>query len=343
MFIMSWIKAIFLLLRGLFAARAALIAENLALWQQLAILQREKPRPKLRFGDRLFWVCLCRCFSGWRDWLTIVKPETVIRWHRAGFRVFWRWRSGGGKPGRPTIPREVIALIKRMAKENTGWGVPRIQAELRLLGHDLAESTVAKYMPKGRKPPSQTWKSFLKNHVGCLVSIDFFVVPTLTFRLLYGFVVLAHDRRRVVHFNVTEHPSAQWVATQLRQAFPYDTAPRYLIRDRDGVYGEEVKQCLRSLEIEEVLIAPRSPWQSPYVERLIGSIRRDLLDQVIVLGERHLMRLLKDYFTYYHTARCHMALEHNAPEPRAVEGPEKGAVFPLPMVGGLHHRYRRSA
>jgi transposase InsO family protein len=273
---MSWIKAILVFLRSMFASRAALLAENLALRQQLAILQREKPLPKLRWRDRVFCVWLSRVFTGWREWLVIVKPETVMRWHRQGFRYYWRWKSGGGRPGRPTIPGSVIALIKRMAKENVTWGAPRIQAELRLLGHDVAESTVAKYIPKGRKPPSQTWKAFLKNHVGCLVSIDFFVVPALTFRLLYRFVILAHDRRRVVHFNVTSSPSAEWVATQLRQAFPFDTATRYLIRDRDGVYGDGVKRCLQSLDIEQVLIAPRRPWQNPYVERLIGSIRRDL-------------------------------------------------------------------
>ncbi len=193
---MSWIKVVLLFVRGLFACRLVLAAENLALRQQLAVLLRENPRPRLRWRDRLFWVWFSRLFSGWRDWLTIIQPETVVRWHRAGFRLFWRWKSGGGKPGRPAIARAVIALIQRMARENPTWGAPRIQAELHLLGHDIAESTVAKYLPKRRKPPSQTWKTFLKNHVGCLASIDFFVVPTLTFRLLYGFVILRHHPPR---------------------------------------------------------------------------------------------------------------------------------------------------
>jgi hypothetical protein len=179
---MNWLKALFLFLRGLLASRASLAAENLALRQQLAILQREKPRPRLGWRDRFFWVWLSRLWSGWQSALVIVQPDTVVRWHRGGFRLFWRWKSSGGKPGRPTIPREVIALIKRMSRENTGWGSPRIQAELHLLGHDIAESTVAKYIVSIRKPPSQTWKTFLKNHVGCLASIDFFVVPTVTFR-----------------------------------------------------------------------------------------------------------------------------------------------------------------
>jgi transposase InsO family protein len=196
-------------------------------------------------------------------------------------------------------------LIRRIARENSTWGAPRICAELRLLGHDLAESTVAKFLPKERKPPTQSWKTFLKNHASCLASMDFFVVPTAAFLLLYGFVVLLHARRRAVHFKVTSHPNAQRVARQLREAFPFDEAPRYLIRDRDGVYGKEASRFLRDLGIEEVLIAPRSPWQNPFVEWLIGSIRRDLLDHVIVLGQRHFLRLLRSYFDCYHHSRCH--------------------------------------
>jgi putative transposase len=341
---MSCLRVLFCLARGLFVSRAALLAENLALRQQLALLQRDKPRPRLRWRDRLFWVWLARLFSGWRDWLTIVRPETVLRWHRAGFRLFWRWKSGGGKPGRPTIPKEVIRLIRQMARENVTWGAPRIQAELRLLGHEIAESTVAKYLPKGRKPPSQNWRTFLRNHVGVLASIDLFVVPTATFGLLYGLVILCHQRRRVAHFNVTGHPTAAWVAQQLREAFPFGEAPRYLIRDRDGIYGEDVVRCLKSLGIEAVVTAPRSPWQNPFVERLIGTIRRELLDHVIVLGERHLLRLLRSFFDeYYHPARCHQALDGDAPQPRAVEPPERGRVVAIPLVGGLHHVYRRAA
>jgi putative transposase len=269
-----------------------------------------------------------------------VKPATVIGWHHQGFRLFWRWKSRGGKVGRPSIPRDLMALIKRLAKENPLWGVPRIQAELQLLGHEVAASTISKYLPKGCKPPSQTWKTFLHNHVDCLASIDFFVVPTVTFRLLFGFVVLCHQRRRVIHFKVTAHPTAAWVARQLCEAFPFDTAPRYLIRDRDGVYGEEVTRCLDNLGIVEVHTAPRSPWQNPFVERVIGSIRRDCLDHVIVLNERHLLRILKSYFAYYHQARTHQSLDNNSPEPRVIELPAKGKVVGEPMVGGLHHRYR---
>lgn len=332
----------FLLLRAFFVRRLLLAAENLALRQQLAILQRSTPRPGLRRRDRVFWVLLSWIWTGWQSPLILVRPETVVRWHRLGFRFFWRWESRS-KPGRPAIPANVIALIRRMAAENPTWGAPRIQAELHLLGYDVAESTVAKYMPRARKPPSQTWRTFLKNHLGTLASIDFFTVPTVTFQVLFVFVVLRHDRRRVVHFNVTAHATAKWVGRQLTQAFPFDEASRYLIRDRDRIYGDAVCRTLQNLGTEEVLIAPRSPWQNPFVERLIGSIRRECLNHIIVLGERHLRAILNSYLTYYHTARTHMALDNNAPIPREVERPERGPVIAEPLVGGLHHRYRRAA
>jgi len=340
---MSYLSVLWGFVRAWFLGRAALAAENLALRQQLAILHHAARRPKLRWRDRLFWVWLSRLWSGWRGALVIVKPETVIRWHRLGFRLFWRWKSGG-RPGRPRLDAEVRRLIRQMSRENPLWGAPRIQAELRLLGHEVAESTVAKYMTRRRdKPPSQTWLTFLRNHAASMASIDFFVVPTVTFQLLYGFIVLRHDRRRVVHFNVTAAPTSAWVAQQLREAFPYDEAPRYLIRDRDAIYGPEVRRCLKSMETKEVVIAPRSPWQNPFAERLVGTLRRELLDHVIVLNERHLRRLLTSYFNYYHQARPHRSLGQNAPEPRAVEPPERGRVIALPQVGGLHHRYTRAA
>ena len=193
--------------RALFRSQVQLAAENLAMRQQLAILVRKTPKPKLLMRDRLFWLATRRLFASWATWLVIVKPDTVVRWQRAGFRLFWRWKSRG-KPGRPPISRNVIALIQQMAGENVTWSAPRIQAELHLLGHDIAEATVAKYMRRSWKPPSPTWRTFLRNHAGSLVSIDFFVVPTATFRLLYGFLILAHERRRVLHFNVTVQPSA---------------------------------------------------------------------------------------------------------------------------------------
>ncbi len=281
--------------------------------------------------------------AGWRSALVVVQPQTVIRWHQQSFRVWWRWKSRTTRVGRPLLDKEVRALIARLSRDNPTWGAPRIQAELRLLGHDGSEATVAKYRPRQRKPPSQTWKTFLRNHVGTLAAMDFFVVPSVTFRLLYVFLILSHARRRVVHFHVTTTPTAAWVSQQLRQAFPFETAPRYLIRDRDGIYGDEVRRCLRSPRIEEVVAAPRSPWQNPYCERLIGTLRRELLDQVIVLNERQLRRPLSSYLDYYHRSRPHMRLGRNAPEPCAVEDLERGRVVAEPMVGGLHHRYRRCA
>ena len=230
-----------------------------------------------------------------------------------------------------------------MSRNNIGWGAPRIHGELRMLGIRVSESTVAKYIVRRRNPPSQTWHTFLDNHVSELLSVDFFTVPTVTFRVLYVFVVLRHARREVVHFDVTEHPTAQWTAQQLVEAFPFDSAPRYLLRDRDAIYGEKVRRRIKSLGIEEVVTAPRSPWQIPYVERIIGSIRRECLNHVIIFNERHLRRLLKSYATYYHEARTHLSMDKQSPVPRSIEPPEQGKVVAIPHVGGLHHEYRRAA
>ena len=254
-------KAVFLFLRSLLVSRAALSAENLALRQQLAILKPRTKRPKLRRRDRLFWVWLSRLWSGWTSVLIIVKPETVLRWHRAGFRLFWRWKSRQRRRGRPKVDREIREMIRWLSAENPSWGAPRILSELKMLGYDVAESTVAKYMSRPRKPPSQSWRTFLENHVKDIAAVDFFTVSTATFRVLYCFVVLRHERRRVVHFNVTANPTAPWTAQQVIEAFPYDEAPRYLIRDRDGIYGEFFKHRLKGLGIDEVLIGPQSPWQ----------------------------------------------------------------------------------
>jgi putative transposase len=228
-----------------------------------------------------------------------------------------------------------------MSQTNPIWGSPRIVGELRKLGIHVAKSTVEKYRVRHRKPPSPTWQAFLRNHIKDLVSMDFFVVPTVTGKVLFVLVMLAHERRRIVHMNVTEHPTAQWTAQQVVEAFPWDTTPRYLLRDRDGIYGDLFRQRVHNMGIEEVRIAPRSPWQNPYVERVIGSIRRDVLDHVIVLNEPHLRRLLTDYLTYYHRFRTHLALAMDCPVPRPVEPPECGEVIAVPEVGGLHHHYER--
>ncbi len=230
-----------------------------------------------------------------------------------------------------------------MQATNIGWGAPRIHGELLKLGFEVSQATVSKYMLQLRRPPSQTWRTFLTNHSECLAAMDFFTVPTARFRVLYVFIVLSHDRRQVVHFNVTEHPTAQWTAQQLVEAFPFDSAPRYLLRDRDAIYGEQVQRRIRSLGIDQVITAPRSPWQNPYVERVIGSIRRDCLDHVIVSNERHLRRILRDYFDYYHSCRTHLSLNKDSPKPRSIEYEKQDNIVALPRVGGLHHRYTRVA
>ena len=330
------------LLRGVRTQRS-LVLENLALRHQLAVLQRTAPRPRLRTADRLFWVLLSRLWHGWAEAVSIVQPETVIRWQRTGFRLFWTWKSRRHGPGRPAVAPDVRALIRTMARANPLWGAPRIHGELQKLGIEISQATVSKYVVRHRKPPSQTWRTFLDNHIRSLVSVDFFTVPTVMFKVLFVFVVLAHDRRRVVHVNVTDTPTAEWSAQQLVEAFPWETAPRYLLRDRDGVYGVEFSSRVKGMGIGEVKMAPRSPWQNPYVERLIGTLRRECLDHVVVLNEPHLRRLLSGYLIYYHGARTHLSLAKDAPEPRPAERPDEGRIVVTPMAGGLHHRYGRRA
>ena len=281
--------------------------------------------------------------GGWRPPLLILTPETVLRWQRRRFRAHWTRRSGRPRPGRPPISAETAALIGTMAATNPLWGAPRIHGELRKLGLAVAERTVSRLMPKRRAPPSQTWRTFLANHVRDLVSLDFFTVPTAGLRVLFVLVVLAHHRRRVVHFNVTEHPTAHWTAQQIVDAFPNDSAPSYLLRDRDHAYGPAFRQRVKGMGIAEVLTAPSSPWQNPFAERLIGSIRRECLDHVLVLSERHLRRVLARYFSYYHRARTHLALDKDAPDVRPVELSDVGRIVEILEVGGLHHRYVRQA
>lgn len=318
--------------------------EILALRHQLAVLQaRPRKRPGLGSFDRLLWVTLSRLWPGWRTVLVIVKPETVIGWQRKGFRWYWRWKSRAGKTGRPGVSREIRELIRQMSCANPLWGAPRIHGELLKLGIQISQTTVAKYMVRRRKPPSQTWRTFLTNHVQQLVATDFLVVPTVNFRLLFVFIVLAHDRRRAIHFNVTAHPTAEWTARQIAEAFPWDSAPRYLLHDRDSIYGQTFRQRVGEMGICEVLTAPRSPWQNPYAERFIGSVRRECLDHVIIFNESSLRRILKAYFEYYERSRTHLALEKDAPESRAVQPPAMGKVIQLPQVGGLHHLYERRA
>jgi len=311
-----------------------LALENVALRHQLMVLQRQSGRPRLKDRDRLIWMCLRRLWHGWHGALVVVQPATVVKWHRKGFRAYWRWKS---QPpgGRPRIDREVRELIRTMWRSNPTWGKPRIQAELRKIGIEVSDSTVWRYRPPRGSPPSQSWRAFLDNHVREIVAIDFFVVPTATFRVLYVFLVMSHDRRRILHFNVTTSPSAGWTAQQVREAFPYDTQPRYVLRDRDSIFGTDFVRCVESMGIEEVVTAPASPWQNPYCERLIGSIRRECLDHIIVLNERHLMRVLRSYASYYHSSRTHQSLDDDCPDPRPVEPPETGDVIAVAQVAGF--------
>jgi putative transposase len=331
------------LLFSVFRTHQALILENATLRHQVEVLQRNSSRPRLRWRDRAFWDLLSRFWPDWRKSLYIVQPETVIRWHRQGFRYYWRWKSRVRWPGRPRTPREIRDLIRQMSRDNPLWGAPRIHGELLKLGITVSQATVSKYMIRHRRPPSQGWHTFLTNHSRDIVSIDFFTVPTATFRVLFVFLVLDNARRKIVYFNVTESPTAVWTGQQIVEAFPWDTAPRWLIRDRDGKYGADFDRRVASLDIEQVLTSPHSPWQSPYVERVIGSIRRECLDHVVVFNEQHLRRVLREYLDYYHRSRTHLGLDKDCPEPRVVEPPEVGPIESEPVLGGLHHRYFRQA
>ena len=340
------LDAIFLILRSLlsgFQRHSQLLLENLALRHQLAMLKRQPGKPKLHPADRLLWVGLRCLWPHWQEVLLLFQPQTVIAWHRLGFRLFWRWKSRA-RVGRPSLDGELIALTQQMWEANPTWGSRRIQAELAKLGIQISDSTVRKYRPKHRRSASaQTWKTFLHNHVKEVVAIDFFTVPTATFRVLYVFLVLAHDRRKVLHFNIAEAPSAPWTAQQMVEAFPYTISPRYLLRDRDGIYGADFVHRVEGLGLEQKLIAPRSPWQNPMFERLIGSIRRECLDHVIVLNGPHLRQILSDYLAYYHQDRTHRSLDQDCPLARPVEPPARGNIVELPLLGGLHHRYTRQA
>lgn len=340
---MSHIAILFSWMISIFRTYASVRLENLALRHQVAVYKESISRPKLRPVDRLLWVWLSRLWPGWQQALEFVQPRTVISWQKKRFRDYWRQLSQNRTRGRPAISKHVVALIQDMWRSNPTWGSPRIVGELRKLGINVAKSTVEKYRPRVRRPPSPTWKAFLQNHVKDIVACDFFIVQTVTFRVLFVFIILAHERRRIVHFNITEHPTAKWTAQQMVEAFPWSTAPRYLLRDRDSIYGSAFQSQVKNMDIEEVKIAPRSPWQNPYCERVIGSIRRDVLDHVIVLNDRRLVRLLRAYLSYYHRFRTHLSLGMDCPAGRPVEPPECGHVRAVPEVGGLHHHYERLA
>ena len=332
-------KLIFGMMIDLLRSRATLEAEILVLRQQINVLRRANPR-RLRFGsiDRLILGGVCRLFPKMYDTLAIVRPDTVIRWHRAGFRLYWRWKSRR-RCGRPTVSLEIRRLIREMSIANPLWGAPRIHGELLKLGIDVGQTSVAKYMARRRGPPSQGWKTFLRNHADGIAAIDLFVVPTISFRLLYGLLIMGHGRRQILWFGVTAKPTAEWIANQLTEACGWDQIPRYLIRDRDGAYGEIFQRRVRSIGIRDRPTSPRSPWQNACAERLIGSIRRECVDHIVVFSERHLRHVLLLYMNYYNGTRTHLSLHKDAPISRAVE--TAGRILCREILGGLHHQYAR--
>ena len=322
-----------------FKSRRRLEAEILVLRHQLNVLQQRPPRRLLlRWADRALFIWLYRRCPRILDAVTIVRPETVVRWHRMGFAAYWRWKSRP-RGGRPRISKELRDLIRRMSFENPLWGAPRIHGELLKLGVDVAQSTVSLYMTPRQGRPLQTWKSFLRNHAEEIASIDLFVVPTIAFRQLFAFVVLGHRRRRLLWFAVTQHPTAEWLARQITEAFPWDTAPKYLIRDNDRAFGGAFKARVRAMGIRDRPTSFRSPWQNGYAERLIGSVRRECTDHMIAFNAEHLRRILAKYAIYYNEARTHVSLAKDAPCTRPIE--RFGDVVAHPILGGLHHRYAR--
>jgi putative transposase len=339
------LRLLFGLARRSLRSRRDLLMENLVLRQQLSVLKRRHLRPKISTIDKLFWVWVRRIWSGWQGPLDLVHPDSVTRWHRSGFRLYWRLLSQRNKPaGRKRVSKQVRDLIFRMVAENPTWGAPRIHGELLMLGFDVSERTISRWMRRApRNPePAKRWLAFLRNHREAIAAMDLFTVPTLTFRVLYCFFIISHDRRRILHFNVTRHPTSLWIVQQLREAFPYQSAPRFLIFDRDAKYGLEVPVAVRSMAIRPVRTAHRSPWQNGIAERWVESCRQDLLDHVIAFNERHLARLLSDYVRYYHEDRTHLGLDKQTPAVR-VPSRNRGAVISRARLGGLHHRYDRAA
>src|ERR1700688_2369035 len=322
-----------------FKSNIRLEAENAVLRHQLIVLRRKlKGRARPTNNDRWFFVQLYRWFPSTLPVLMIIRPETLLRWHRAGFRRYWRWMSRP-QGGRPQIDTGLRVLIQRMSVENPLGGAPRIHGELLKLGFEVAQSSVAKYMVKRRGPRSQGWRTFLRNHAPDIAAMDLFVVPTIGFDLLYVFVIVRLDRRELVWISVTTHPTAEWVARQITEAFPWDEAPHYLVRDRDRIYGSVVTRRLRAMGIRDRPVAPASPWQNGSAERLIGSIRRECLDHVIVLGELHLRRILRSYADYYNCDRTRRSLNKDAPVSRPVQ--RTGLLSSLAILGGLHDHYVR--
>src|ERR1700674_495367 len=333
------LHALGIFVADMFKSRSRLEAENLFLRHQLTIALRRAPsRLRLRGSDRALLIWMTRLWPSLLGAAQVVQPETVLRWHRAGFKAFWRWKSRK-RAGRPKIDRGLRDLIQRMSKENPQWGASRIHGELLMLGFEVAQSTVSKYMVRGGTPPSQSWKTFLLNHAQAIAAIDLCVVPTLTFERLFAFLVLGHGRRQLLWFEVTRHPTAEWLARQITEAFPWASAPSYLGGDNDGAYGYVFSRRVMAMGIRDRPISPRSPWQNGHVERLIGTVRRECLDRMLIFGEAHLRQILTSYASYYNESRTHLSLHKDAPLGRAVQ--RYGTIAATPVLSGLHHRYAR--
>src|ERR1700757_3882869 len=329
------------LLARCFRSHHTLLLENLALRQQLTVLKRKHRRPKVSRLDKLFWVLAHRFWSAWKSSLIIVTPETVVHWHRAGFRLYWSWISRVKKQvGRKRLSKEIRNLTFRMVAENPTWGAPRIHGELLMLGFDVSERTISRWMKRAPRDrgPGKRWLTFLRNHREAIAAMDLFTVTTVTFGVLCCFFVIGHDRRRILHFNVARHLTSAWIIQQLREAFPFQSAHRFLIFDRDTRYGREVPIAVRSLQMDPLRTSFESPWQNGVAERWVESCRRDLLDHIIPINERHLKRLLSEYIRYYHEDRTHLGLGKGTPNGRS-HVMAANQVVSHERLGGLHHRY----
>lgn len=332
---------IFEFLRSLLKSQKNLVCENLLLRQQLEIYQRQSKKPKLENTDRFILAGLCRLFNSWKPVLLVVKPETVIKWHRKGFKYYWRRKSR--HIGRPHIDWKLIKLIRRLQKDNPLWSAQRIQEELAKLGYSVCDNTVSKYMKKPRADPDQRqrWQTFLRNHAKHIIGIDFMVVRTIFFRTVYVFIMVSHDRRKILYFNISSNPHSQWTIQRLCGTVAYDETTKHVIRDNDAIFSWDFKLTVHRLGLKDTLTAFRSPWQNGTCERVIGTLRRECLDHMIILNEKYLHSVLSKFIEYYNSYRTHMSLDKDTPVHRTVQ--REGKIVSQSVLGGLHHVYSRVA